>query len=123
MPMMRVLNLLAGTWLLVSAFLWPHARGHLYNTWAVAILALLAGLAAVAGSQGARKVGFALGLWLSVSTLLLPNGSFPVVVNNILMAVALVVTSLFPDHVEVHRVRGDAPHGQGPFGPEPATAR
>ena len=92
----RVLNPLLGLWLFVSAFMWTETRAQFINVLLVSLLATTFGLASVLGRHGARKMNFALALWLVISALALPHAVGGAMVNQIVCAVLLAITSLFP---------------------------
>jgi hypothetical protein len=100
-----VLNALLGGWLFISAFLWPHTLAQFHNAWIAGTLVACFALAAIAGVRTARYVNVALGFWLFVVTLALPRMSGATTLNNVLVAVAIIVTSLLPEHMEAFRER------------------
>jgi hypothetical protein len=100
----RVMNALLGLWLFTSAFLWHRVPVEFYNVLVTSLLVVAFGMASVLGRHGARKVNFALGVWLFISALALPHAAGGAQVNQIVCAVLLVVTSLFP-HVHYQGTR------------------
>jgi hypothetical protein len=100
----RVLNALLGFWLFVSAFMWPHTTAQFHNAWVTGMLVTVFAVAAIAGVHRARFLNFVLALWLFFSTLFLPRLSAGTAVNHMLLAVALIVTSLFPLRVRTYRL-------------------
>ena len=91
----RVLNVMLGFWMLASAFLWPQAAAQFHNEWLVGLLVMGLGLGTIFGLSRLRWVNFALGLWLFLSALALPHPTFGAFVNQLLVAVLVVVTSLY----------------------------
>jgi len=92
----RVVNTLLGLWLFASAFMAGRASIQFVNVLLISLLVMSFGIASVLGRHGARRVNAALGAWLFISALALPNTSGAQTVHNIVIAVLLVITSLFP---------------------------
>jgi len=92
----RVVNALLGLWLFASAFLISNAPVQFINVLLVSLLVMMFGMASILGRHGARRVNAALGAWLFISALALPQTSTGQSFHNIVMAVLLVITSLFP---------------------------
>jgi hypothetical protein len=97
------LNAMFGGWLLISAFLWPHSLAQFHNAWIVGLLVTGLALASIAGIRAARYVNSALAVWLFISTVALPRASGLTILNNVLVAGALIVTSLLPEHLRAFR--------------------
>jgi hypothetical protein len=93
----RVVNALLGLWLFVSAFMFPHTVAQFFNEVAVGLLVTGVGVAAIMG-RGTRKVNFGLGVWLFISALVLPHVPGGSLVNEVVVAVLIVISSLFPSH-------------------------
>jgi hypothetical protein len=91
----RILNVVLGIWLFVSAFLWRHTHSQLTNTWIVGVLCVLFALVAMA-IPWARYLNTALAVWLFISTWALPSVSAGTVWNNVLLAIAIFIVSLRP---------------------------
>jgi hypothetical protein len=92
----RVVNALLGLWLFASAFLASSSTGQFLNVLIISLLVMGFGMASILGRHGARRVNAALGVWLFISALALPNTSMVQTFHNVVMAVLLVITSLFP---------------------------
>lgn len=91
----RWVNLVLGSWLFVSAFLWPHARHAQTDTWFVGLL--MATFAATAMAvPGARRLNALLAVWLFGSTLLLARGDMLTLLHNCFVAIAVFAFSLVP---------------------------
>jgi hypothetical protein len=102
---LRVLNALLGLWLFASAFLLSAAPVQFINVLLVSLLAMGFGMASILGRHGARRVNAVLGVWLFISALLLPGmAGTGVTVHQIVIAVLMVITALFP-HVHYQRSR------------------
>lgn len=99
--LVRILNAMLGLWLFVSAFLWPHTPAQFHNAWLVGLLVTIFAVLTIAGFHRARYIGFALALWLFLSTAFLPRISGGTALNHVLVAVGLVITSLFPTRARV----------------------
>jgi hypothetical protein len=102
---LRVVNALLGLWLFASAFMFSRAPAQFINVLLVSLLVMALGVASILGRDGARKVNFALGVWLVISSLALPHASGGGVVNQIVTAALVMITSLFPEHVRYQRRR------------------
>jgi hypothetical protein len=97
------LNAMFGGWLFISAFLWPHTLAQFHNAWIVGLLATALALVSIAGMRAARYLNGALALWLFFATLAFPRASGLTLLNNVLVAIALIVTSLLPEHLRAYR--------------------
>lgn len=95
----RVINLLLGSWLFVSAFLWRHSGAQLTNTWVVGLLCVLVSLFALR-VQSARYLNTVLAIWLFISAFALPVVSNWTVWNNTLVALAIFLLSLIGSGIE-----------------------
>jgi hypothetical protein len=95
-PWPRYLNALAGAWLLVSIYLWPHAESARANTWTIGLMMALAALTAV-HTPAVRWCNTALALWLGLSTLSMSNIAPATFYNNLLVALISFVLSLMPN--------------------------
>ena len=67
----RALNVVLGTWLVISAFAWPHARWQLINTLASGILVVVFALTACVAPR-VRYLNTVLSAYLFISTWLYP---------------------------------------------------
>ena len=97
----RVVNALLGLWLFASAFLVSTSSVQFINVLLISLLVMAFGMASILGRHGARRVNAALGAWLFISALAFPT-SMVQTFHNVVMAVLLVITSLFP-HVHYQR--------------------
>lgn len=91
----RILNIILGIWLFVSAFLWMHSEAQFTNTWLVGAGITLFGLIAL-GAPAFRYVNTALAVWLFISVWALPILQTGTGWNNALVAIAVFVLSLIP---------------------------
>ena len=91
----RWLNLLAGVWLFISAFVWPHTAAAQANTWIVGALIAIASIWAMF-APSVRIVNTILAIWLFFSTLFIYHTSVGTVWNNLILAVVVFVLSLIP---------------------------
>jgi hypothetical protein len=103
----RILSIVLGAWLTFSAFLWPHTTAQRVNSWAVGILAVVAGLVALA-VPAARYVGTALAVWIFVTAWLwvIPGQSPGTVWNNAFVGIAMFLASLTATDAEATRYHG-----------------
>jgi hypothetical protein len=100
--LIRIVNALIGLYLFTSAFLWRHGLLSFFNVMVTGLLVMGFGVAAILGRPHARRINFGLGVWLFLTALALPRGGtdeFGSVVNQVVVAVLLTVTSLFPSQV------------------------
>ena len=91
----RIINVILGIWLFVSAFIWPHSRAQLTNTWILGVLCVLFALVAMA-LPWARYLNTLLAIWLFISAWALPTVSAGTIWNNVLVAIAVFIVSLVP---------------------------
>lgn len=101
----RVLNVILGIWLFVSAFIWPHTAAEMTNTWILGVLCVVFAVIAMAVPQ-ARYLNTALAIWLFISAWALPTVSAGTVWNNVLVAIAIFVASLIPSEGHLFPPRG-----------------
>ena len=90
----RTANLLLSSWLVVSAFAWPHARPQLENAVVVGALCFVFALVAVVHSP-ARWWNVVLGAWLVVSFVVLPDRVWTDL-HNAVVGAALCAFALVP---------------------------
>ena len=91
----RIVSLMLGVWLVVSAFAWPHARVQMTNTWVVGAMSAIFALVAMA-LPWLHYANTLLAIWLFVSTWALPGFHAQTLWNNVLVSVAMFVVSLVP---------------------------
>lgn len=101
----RILNLILGIWLFISAFVWPHAPAQQANTWIMGVIAVVVALVAMTMSP-VRWVNTALGVWLFISVWALPHANVGTMWNNALVAIAIFLLSLVPGGDESTRAIG-----------------
>ena len=104
----RWANLILGSWLFISAFVWPHARDVQTNTWMVGML--IATFAVLASAVPAlRLLNSLAAVWLLVTTPAMTH-NMATIVNNALVGIAVLILSLVggksprrirPDYVDV----------------------
>ncbi len=105
MPNARLINVLLGVWLFISAFLWPHTYEQMTNTWILGVLCVVFALIAMRVPQ-ARYLNTALAVWLFISAFALPRATTGTLWNNILVAIAIFVVSLAPSGARPGYVTG-----------------
>lgn len=105
----RIVNLILGVWLFVSAFLWPHSQAQMTNTWIVGALAVVISLVSMYAEAQVRYLNTILSIWLFVSVWVLPRLNVGAAWNNIIVAVLLFVFSLMPSGPERPLRRVTAP--------------
>jgi O-antigen ligase len=91
----RVLNMLLGIWLFISAFVWPHTRAQRTNTCILGILCVVIAAIALSVDQF-RYLNTALAVWLFISAFVLIGRESGTVWNNALVAIAVFIISLVP---------------------------
>jgi hypothetical protein len=92
----RYVAAIAGAWLIVSAYAWPHASIAATNT------AILGGLIAASAIvslfvPGVHVVTALLAVWLFGSTFAMPHLTPGTLVNNLVVAVVVFLASLVPN--------------------------
>lgn len=108
--------LLAGTWLFVTVFLWPHTSPQGLSTLAVGVLTIAFALL-IANAPPARFIIAALAVWLFVSAFLLPHGT-GTEWNNAIVAVLVFVASLSSSIYRRAQVAGPEHDALGRDGPD-----
>jgi len=91
----RVVNIVLGIWLFISAFLWPHSYAQMNNTWICGVLAVAFALIAMRVPE-ARYLNTILAVWLFVSAWALPRISTATPWNNAIVAIAMFLVSVAP---------------------------
>jgi hypothetical protein len=91
----RIVNLLLGMWLFLSAFLWEHADPQYLNALTSGLVLGILGLAAGEGRPLVRLITGQIGLWLMASTFLLPTEA-ATRVNHLLVGALVLVVSVLP---------------------------
>jgi len=91
----RGINILAGVWLFISAFVLPHEAAMFTNTWILGILAVIFAIAAMR-YPNVRYLNTLLAIWLFISAFALPHVSNVPVWNNAIVAIVIFVISLVP---------------------------
>lgn len=89
----RIISIIAGVWLFISAFVWPHSEPQFVNTWIIgAATAIVAAIGRAVPSI--RYVNTALAAWLFISAWALQTNSPGTTWNNVIVAVVIFVASL-----------------------------
>ena len=112
-PNARVVNLVLGVWLFISAFAWPHAMVQSTNAWVVGVLCVVFAVAAMV-LPWVRYLNTVLAIWLFISAWALPSGTPGTTWNNVLVAIAMFVVSLIPTEPTTAHLPSRA---GGPFPP------
>ena len=89
----RLMNLVLGIWLFISAFVWQHDRPQMTNTWILGVLVVIFALVAMR-AQAARYLNSLLAVWLFISAFALPHLHRGTVWNNALVALVMFFVSL-----------------------------
>jgi SPW repeat len=91
----RILQVILGAWLFISAFLWPHSSAEMTNTWVLGVMCVIFALVTMA-APWARYLNTVLAVWLFISAWAIPDVSAGTVWNNVLVAIAIFIVSLVP---------------------------
>ena len=91
----RLVNVVLGIWLVISAFAWPHSEAQRMNAWILGVLCVAFALAALF-EPTARYLNTVLSAWLLVSAWALPTVSLGTMWNSALVAIAIFFVSLAP---------------------------
>ncbi|KYF83465.1 hypothetical protein BE20_40400 [Sorangium cellulosum] len=102
--MARIVNVVLGFWLLLSAVLWPHSHAQRTNTWVLGLLCMVFAITAML-APAVRYLNTVLAVWLFISCWALPTVSLGTIWNNALVAIAIFIASLIPGHIPT-RARG-----------------
>src|SRR5579883_1222244 len=78
----RIINVILGVWLFISAFVWPHTQAQMTNTWILGVLCVIFALVAMA-VPWVRFLNTLLAIWLFISAWALPLVSVGTVWNNV----------------------------------------
>ena len=98
----RVLNLLIGVWLFISAFVWPHTVAARTNTWILGVLSVVVALIAMAQPM-ARWLNTLAAIWLFFSTLAISHTTQATVINNIIVAIVVFILSFIGSYAAIDR--------------------
>ena len=110
----RVLNLLIGVWLFISAFVWPHTVPAQTNTWILGVLIVVFALWAMA-QPTARWLNTLAAIWLFFSTLAITHHSPATVWNNVIVAIVVFVISFIGGYSD-RRIVTTTPRTTTPLG-------
>jgi hypothetical protein len=94
----RIVNVVLGIWLFISAFAWPHTSQQMTNTWILGVLCVVFAIVAMS-VPAVRYLNTALAVWLFISAFALPSLHAGTVWNNVLVAIAIFLVSLVPNEV------------------------
>jgi hypothetical protein len=93
----RYVNMALATWLLFSAFLWPHTRADFLAPTLVGLVVVLAAPFAI-GAPNVRYVNTVMGLLLAASAFVLPRLTFATAWNDAVVGLAIAAVSLLGPH-------------------------
>jgi hypothetical protein len=94
----RIVNIVLGVWLFISAFLWPHSYAQMTNTWIAGALCVAFALIAMRVPE-VRYLNTLLSVWLFVSVWALPWVSNATRWVNALTAIVIFAVSLAPGYL------------------------
>jgi len=109
----RIVNVVLGLWLFLSAFLWPHSAAQMTNTWSMGLLCVVIAIVAMTYPV-TRFANSVLGVWVFLSAFALPTTSSATMYNNALVGIAIFIVSLIPSTALASRSRsplGRVSHG------------
>ncbi len=89
----RIVNIILGVWLFISAFVWDHGTAQRTNTWILGVLCVIFAIIALS-SPPARWLNTILAIWLFISVWALPHLNRGTMWNNALVAIAIFIASL-----------------------------
>jgi len=95
----RIINVILGIWLVISAFVWPHTYAQTTNTWIVGALVVAFSLVAMRVPE-VRYLNTVLAVWLFISVWALPTMTMGTTWNNAIVAIAVFFVSLAPAYLE-----------------------
>jgi hypothetical protein len=98
----RIVSLVLGAWLFISAFLWHHSSAQFANAWIMGALVVLFSFMANRFAQ-ARYATAGIGAWLFVSSFFLPRATTATSWNHVLVGLALIMTSLMSEAPALRR--------------------
>jgi O-antigen ligase len=90
----RLVNVVLGLWLIVSAFAWDHAPAQMTNAWLVGVCMSLAALLALFTDARIRIFNTLLAMWLFVSVWVLPGVRSDTAWNNLIVAAVVFLLSM-----------------------------
>ena len=80
----RIINVILGVCLFISAFVWPHTQAQMTNTWICGVLVVIFALIGMA-VPWVRYLNTLLAIWLFISAWALPTANVGTVWNNVLV--------------------------------------
>ena len=98
----RIVNLVLGIWLFISAFVWTHTTAQMTNTWILGVLTVIFALVAMRFPP-VRYLNTVLAIWLFISAFALHRLNNGTVWNNALLAVVIFFLSLVPSTAQPER--------------------
>ena len=98
----RIFVIMIGTWLIVSAFAWPHTRAETVNIVVIGALAMTFAVRSMSRAW-ALYANVTLAAWLFLSTFRFPVASQVTLMHNALMALAIFVGSVISGGPHRHR--------------------
>jgi hypothetical protein len=91
----RIVNIIVGVWLFISAFIWPHTYAQMTNTWIVGALCAVFAAIALRAPQ-VRYANAVLAVWLFISVWALPTMNVGTSWNNVIVAIVMFIAALTP---------------------------
>jgi hypothetical protein len=91
----RVINVIVGIWLFISAWVLPHTYAQFTNTWILGVLTVVFALIATRYAP-VRFLNTLLAIWLFISAFALAGNFYGTVWNNAIVAIVIFVISLIP---------------------------
>jgi hypothetical protein len=94
----RIISLILGAWLFISAFIWPHSASQLNNTWILGALVVVFTIVSMKVPE-VRYLNAVVAVWLFISVWALPTYELGTQWNNALCAIAIFFVSLAPGYL------------------------
>jgi hypothetical protein len=103
----RLVNVVLGFWLYLSAFAWSHSAFERANAWVSGIVVVTAALVGLRDTKAGRYVNTIVGAWLILSALLLPRLRVVTFWNQLIVGFALALFALAPSLSTLRTRRAD----------------
>lgn len=103
-PWPRYAELVLGLWLIISAFSWSHPPPTQTNTWVVGLILVVAGLSTLR-TVPAYWMARAAAVLLFITSLPAARFSTATALNNVIVAIAIMVVSFVPAAAAMRRSR------------------
>ena len=89
----RIVNVVLGVWLFISAWIWPHTETSRANTWICGLLVMAIALVALR-IRPMRWLNAAIGAWVVIAGFLFPHIAAGTMLNNIIVGLLVLLVSV-----------------------------